>query len=175
MGPSDCLALGFRPRQRLEQLSAVEGGPGWNAGEAPPDQGFAGFDHIAFTDAVASCPPAAITALAFQLVSDVQDGSVSEEGLLHLEELLRHALEQGITSMVCSGFPIFGALDWLADVIAGSGSDGLDGLSDRGSERGCVGVHADRFRAVLHHHTAEATGQRRGMRVSALQAVVKIY
>ena len=98
-------------------------------------EGFEGFD----------CPPAAVTVLAFQLLADLEAGDgLSQEGLLQLEELLRNAFAGGsLAAMLCSGFPVFGVLDWLAEIV--DSTDG-GGLAD------CVGVRADQFHRALHHH-----------------------
>ena len=121
-----------------------------------------GFDLVAMS----SCPPAAITALALQLVVDMTSGSIGGEGLLQLEKLLRYALEKdrGLAHMICSGFPVFGALDWLADVIAEAMPDGL-------APEGCAGVRVNQFHAVLHHHLAWESERPAPMPVPATAAL----
>ena len=95
-----------------------------------------------------NCPPAAVTVLAFQLLADLEAGAgLSQDRLLQLEELLRHAFAfeslESLAAMLCSGFPVFGVLDWLAEIL----SDSVDGgLAD------CLGVRADQFHKALHHH-----------------------
>ncbi|OLP87252.1 hypothetical protein AK812_SmicGene31536 [Symbiodinium microadriaticum] len=88
-----------------------------------------------------NCPPAAVTVLAFQLLADLEAGDgLSQDRLLQLEELLRHAFAfeslESLAAMLCSGFPVFGVLDWLAEIL----SDSVDGgLAD------CPGVRFERY------------------------------
>jgi len=114
-----------------------------HAAQAPLDfQDFLDFD----------CPPAAVTVLAFQLLADLEAGDgLSQDRLLQLEELLRHAFEtegRALAAMLCSGFPVFGVLDWLAEEILDPSDESL---------ADCVGVRADQFHKALHHHMPAPT------------------
>ena len=117
--------------------------------EARPDL----WSKDAAVNAAEGCPPAALVALALRLVAHVRHGSITAEGLLQLEELLRYAFEgeASLAALVCSGFPVFGALDLLADAIAESSPGSM------GSEEGCFGLREGQFQALLHHHLAQDT------------------